>query len=189
MRFHNGCITRYYTTESKMGFLRRNGVFPPAAFRSALLARLLLWCINHWPLHQLTCLLPCFREICLVESPRREAALRAEVLGECWLPALQPCSCSSKEARVLRWESRRKGNHGAKPLVKKHVLAYRCTGKRCLFFPSISIFMPSTMLKVPETLYSQIGKNIFDPEIYTDIVLITFVCLQLCLCETRVGLY
>lgn len=110
-----------------------------------------------------------FSEECIwlrVQKPAaRGAGLRAEVLGECWLPALQPCSCSSKEACMVRWESRREGNHEAKSLKKKRVSVYHCTGKRCLFFPSSSISMPSTMLKVPEihSLYSQIGKCIFDP--------------------------
>lgn len=35
-----------------MGFLRGNGVFHPAAVTSGLLARLLFWCINPWPLQQ-----------------------------------------------------------------------------------------------------------------------------------------
>lgn len=53
MHFPSSCITRYYVTESEMGFLRRNGVFQPAAIKFGLLARLLFWCINHCPLHWL----------------------------------------------------------------------------------------------------------------------------------------
>lgn len=88
MLFLNGCMTRYYTTESKMGFLRRNGLFPPASFKSALLARLLFWCVNHWPLHQLTCLVPFFRRMCLVESPKTSCeGSRAESRGVRWVLA------------------------------------------------------------------------------------------------------
>lgn len=143
MHFCSSCITRYYITQSEMGFLRGNGVFPPQQ------SNLVCWpgcvfgvlttghCTDVFVCSCFTEKLVRFR---VLETEARGAAKRAEVLGESWLPALQ--QWGSTHGRMGEQEKGlsggvpwRKGNDGAKWLKKKQVLACHCTEGRCPFFP------------------------------------------------------
>lgn len=130
MHFHSSCITRYYVTESEMGFLRGNGVFHPTAIKSGLLATLLFWCINRWPLHWLICLLLFFRKTCQVESPKSRCK-----------------RCCDQSSGVWR-----KGNHGHLRRSRfQHIIAQ---GQGVLFFSlfhfhALNHACYETVLKVP----------------------------------------
>lgn len=63
---------------------------------------------------------------------------------------------------MVRWESRRKGNHGAKSLKKEHVLAYHRRGKNMSFFP-LQFYFPafSHVEGTWDTFLEQLNRKIY----------------------------